>query len=435
MNQTINFNLNKNLLIKNILWSFLIRGFPVILAIICIPLIIKGLGIYKFGILTLIWTIIGYSTIFDFGLGRSLTQIISKKLGLNEVSDIYEIIWTSLIIVIIFGIITGILFYGVSPLILQVINADPLYKNDILKSIYLLAFSIPFLIGIVLLRGVLEAYQKFAAISFLRIPVIIFNFIVPILIFPFSTNLFIIVLFLVIGRIISFILHFMVCIKTVENFSLNISFKKHYIKPLLVFGGWMTVSNIITPVVINMDRFFISAILTASVVAYYTTSQSMIIYMEAIPMAIMAVMFPAFSTEFFRDKGRVKRLFAKSLRFTFLLIFLPALFIIIFAKPGLSLWIDPDFAQKSYYLTQVLAIGMMFIGTNYVPQSLIQAAGRADITAKIHLVEFPVYIVLLFLLLKHFGVVGAAYAWVIRGGIDFILLNFFAQKILKETVL
>jgi len=52
----------------------------------------------------------------------------------------------------------------------------------------------------------------------------------------------------------------------------------------------------------------------------------------------------------------------------------------------------------------------------------LHAAGRTDITAKIHMAELPLYLVLLFSLIDVFGILGAARAWVARIILDTALL-------------
>ena len=61
------------LLARNTILNVLGYGLPMLVAIFAIPLLVKGLGTERFGILTLAWVIIGYLSLFDLGLGRALT--------------------------------------------------------------------------------------------------------------------------------------------------------------------------------------------------------------------------------------------------------------------------------------------------------------------------------------------------------------------------
>ncbi len=69
------------LLVRNSFWNFLGQVVPLMAAIFSIPLLIKGLGTDRFGLLTLAWIVIGYFNLFDLGLGRALTKLVSEKLG------------------------------------------------------------------------------------------------------------------------------------------------------------------------------------------------------------------------------------------------------------------------------------------------------------------------------------------------------------------
>src|SRR5215472_2321213 len=77
-----NAHLTSNrLLARNTLWNLAGSVAPMLVAAVCIPLLIKGLGTDRFGVLTLVWALIGYATLFDLGLGRALTQLVAAKLG------------------------------------------------------------------------------------------------------------------------------------------------------------------------------------------------------------------------------------------------------------------------------------------------------------------------------------------------------------------
>lgn len=73
-----------SLLASNTLWNLAGYGLPLLVAVFAIPLLIKGLGIDRFGILTLAWMVMGYLSLFDLGLGRALTKLVSEKLSAGQ---------------------------------------------------------------------------------------------------------------------------------------------------------------------------------------------------------------------------------------------------------------------------------------------------------------------------------------------------------------
>ena len=408
------------------------QGLPFLIAVITVPLIIKGMGIDRFSILALLWIIIGYSNLFDFGLGRALTQLISKNIALKKTEDISSLIWTALIIVFTLGVIASLFLCLLSPFIIHnIIKLPDEYYDETIKSLYLLAATLPLFLVFINIRGVLEAYQKFNIVTLLRIPVVLFNYIGPLFILPFSNNIFHIVILLVFGRVVTFAFYILACYKFVDGFSMQIRFDKKHLKPLFSFGGWITVSNIVGPLTCYMDRFFIANIIAAIVVAYYTVPYDVITRMTIIPIAILGVMFPAFSSEYQTNIKRTKRMYFKTMLYTSVITIVPVIILVIFAKWGLGIWISPEFAENSFAITQLIAIGAFVEVLNQSPLSLIQGTGRADITGKIILFVLPVYLILLLWFIDRYGLIGAAMAWLSRACLDFIILHFFAIKLLN----
>src|SRR5260370_24492390 len=68
-------------LARNSAFNFIGQGIPFLAAFFAIPLLIRGLGTERFGVLTLAWMVICYFSLFDLGLARALTQMVAEKLS------------------------------------------------------------------------------------------------------------------------------------------------------------------------------------------------------------------------------------------------------------------------------------------------------------------------------------------------------------------
>jgi O-antigen/teichoic acid export membrane protein len=202
--------------------------------------------------------------------------------------------------------------------------------------------------------------------------------------------------------------------------------------PVINLGGWMTVTNIIGPILLYMDRLLIGHLVSVSAVAYYAAPFDMVFRLTVIPGAVVSVLFPAFAVSLLQDPDRTALLLMRGEKYVFLAIFPLVLLIVTFAPEGLRLWLGPAFAQNSSSLSRWLAVGVFVISLALVPYVLIQSAGRPDITAKLHLAELPVYFALLWLLTRHFGIEGTAIAWVARVVLDAVLLIFYSYRLLPQ---
>jgi len=102
------------------------------------------------------------------------------------------------------------------------------------------------------------------------------------------------------------------------------------------------------------------------------------------------------------------------------------------SKWGLALWLGSDFALKSYGVTSILAVGILFNSLAQIPFAFIQASGDARTTALIHILEALIYIPTLLLMMKAYGITGVAIAWTFRALLDLVLLHAQAKRVKNE---
>lgn len=422
------------ILARNTIWNLVGQGAPLLVALFAFPLLIKGLGTDRFGVLTLAWSIVGYFGLFDFGLGRAITKLVSEKLGSGESEDIPVLIWTALALMGLLGLIGALVVASISGwLAHDILKIPQALQGETINSFYLLAFSIPIVVSANCLRGVLEAFQRFDLVNKVRIPLGILTFLGPLLVLPFTNDLFAVIGFLVAARFLTCGVLLMLCLQVVPGLRQKTKPETRMVWPLISFGSWITVSGIISPVMVYMDRFLIGAIVSLTAVTYYTTPYEVITKLGIFPAAIVGVLFPAFSLTMVVDSGRTERLFYRGINYIFIALFPITLIIVTMANEGLSVWLGEEFAENSTFVLQWLAVGVFVNSLARVPSALVQAGGRPDLRAKMHLMELPIYIFTLWWLLGDYGIKGAAVAWVVRIGIDTLILFFLVHWLLPNT--
>jgi O-antigen/teichoic acid export membrane protein len=419
-------------LTRNVFWNLIGTGAPLLVAIVAIPMLIEGLGTARFGVLALAWMFVGYFSLFDFGLGRALTKHVAEKLGENRREEIPTLVWTAISMMTVLGVLGSVSFAALSPwMVDRVLRIPTDLQSETLNAFYLLAIAIPIVIGATGLRGILEAYQRFDFVNVVRIPLGFITFAGPVAVLPFSNSLVPVVAVLCLARLISWCVYAIMCGHVEPSLQRSIRFDRELVGPLISFGGWMTVSNIVGPLMVYMDRFLIGAVVSITAVAYYATPYEVVTKLGIIPAALMGVVFPAFAAAFVRDRAGVSRLFNRTVNYVFLSLFPIVLIIVTLAREGMTLWLGSEFAGNSTLVIQLLAIGVFINSHAQVPFGLLQSAGRPDITAKLHLIELTFYLVLLWWLLGTYGIVGAAIAWVVRVSVDAMLLFVLAHELLS----
>ena len=409
-------------------WSIAGTVLPLLVAVFAIPVLISGIGLQKFGLLTLAWVVVGYFSLFDLGLGRAMTLQISQKQAAGQDYEIPSVVWLGMGLMTALGVAGGLFFGLLAPWIVeQKFAVPPEFYPELRSTVVLLALSIPLVIVSTGLRGILEAKRRFDIINLVRIPQGVMTYLGPVAMLPFSNQLPHLVATLVVVRAISLVALGFICLRAYPELSRPAPYSRRLLREMLSFGGWITVSNIVGPLIVYLGRLVLAALVSAEAVAYFSVPQDMLINLITVPTLIIGVFFPRFAQDFARDPTAVRRSYRHALMLN-LLALIPAVIIIcVLARPGLAFWITPDFADASYRVVQILAVAMLVNSIGYISQSVVQANGRADLTAKLLVLELAAYIPYLWVLVSAWGIEGAAVAWLLRVTISTVALYIMAE--------
>jgi O-antigen/teichoic acid export membrane protein len=406
---------------------------PLLAAVGAIPLLNRFLGTERVGFLTLAWALIGYFSLFDLGIGRALTKLVAERFSANDKETLPELIWTALCVMLGLGIFAGIVMASAAHwLVSSALRIPSELHGESVLAVRLLAVTLPLVVTTAGLRGILEAQGRFLVSNAVRAPMGIWLVMAPLLLIPFgSRSLAWVAGLLLAGRLIGWSAFAVACLRGMPSLRRRFSVDPTAIPLLLRFGGWTTVSNVISPLMVYMDRFLLGNRASLAAVAWYATPFEVVTKVLIIPSAIMAVLFPLFSSLASQRREAAVEIYQRGIRYISLLVFLPTLAISLFAREALTMWLGADFAGHAYRVAQLLAFGCLLNSIASVPFGLIQGAGRPDITARIHMAELPAYVFLVFWLTGAFGITGTAVAWVIRVAIDLIALEVFAHRAMR----
>lgn len=409
-------------LARNAVWNLIGQGMPLIAAIGAIPGLLIALGTDRFGVLTLAWLVVGYFSLFDFGIGRALTKLVAEQSGVESHNQISNLVWSAITLLAGVGVVMALILGTLSEWLANVVLKIPLsLQIETEHAFYVLALTIPFVISTSALRGVLEAKQHFAVINAIRIPLGILTFVGPLIVALYTNELPAIVLMLAALRIAAWVAHLYLCVKTLP-YGGGFKVRVDAMRALLRLGSWMTVSNLVGPLMVYLDRFLIGAFISMAAVAYYATPYEIISKLWLIPAAISAVLFPAFAMHLRENALEAVQLLMSGMKWVFLTVFPLTLLVVTFSQEMLTMWLGQEFAINSTMVLQILAAGVLINCVAQIPFAFIQAAGRADLTAKLHLMELPVYLIGVYWLLGVYGVNGVAFAWLVRVAVDLLML-------------
>ncbi len=415
---------------KNVAMNFIGLAIPYLVAFVTIPIVIKYLGLERFGILSLIWVIFGYFTLFDLGLGRTTTKYVAEALGRGEMSKLPQYLWTTVILQACFALLGVILFISIIPLLVgRILNIPAAYIAEAKTTFALVALSLPINFVMHSFRGTLEAGQKFGLVNAVKIPASVFFYILPLVGVLLGFKLPGIVILLILSRLLSLLAWFLLCLKVYPVLKKKPVLHRTLLKPLFRFSAWIAISGVIYSITTSLDKLLIGALLTVKAVAFYSAPNELLMRFGIIPGSFSLVLFPAFSSLMAGgQQDKIENLYSRSVKF--LLIFAGPLLVLIicYARPFLHFWLGHEFAQNSTLLVQLLAAGFLVNSLWTVPFSYLQGIGRADITTKLQFLEAVFYIMVSVVFIKLWGITGAAAAAALRTIVFTLILIWISIK-------
>jgi O-antigen/teichoic acid export membrane protein len=258
------------------------------------------------------------------------------------------------------------------------------------------------------------------------VPVSAINYFGPVLALQMADGLVPVAAVLVLSRAAAFAAYLALALRALPPLRVRPVFRPRLLPPLLAFGGWISVSQVVSPLMLYADRFVVGALLSTVAVARYATPQEAILRLGALSGAVTAVLFPAFAAA--REPGRAAGLMARGVAAVFILCFPVTVLAGAFASEVLNAWLGPDYAAQGAAVLRWLAVGLLVNGLAKVPAAFLAAGGRPDLPARLHLVELPVYAALVWGLTAAYGLPGAAAAWVARAAADAAALYWLAGR-------
>jgi len=418
-------------LLRNATFNVVGLAVPLLLAVVTIPPLIRGFGSERFGILTLAWAAIGYFNLFELGLSRALTQAVAQRLGHDDLErdEIAGVVWTTQALLLGLGALAAIVLVATTPLIVgRALTVSESLRGEATTCFKVIALALPLALMSAGMRGLMEAHQDFGLVNAIRLPVAAFTFLGPLSVLPFTHSLVPAIVVLVIGRALGWLAHGIICLKRYAYLRAGVIVRRAVVGPLVRYGGWTTVSNVVSPLMVYMDRFVIAAVLSVAAVTNYVTPYEVVSKLMIVPGSLLNAVFPAFAASFATAPRRSARLYDRSQRIVLLVVFPMALPTIALAHEGLRLWIGGMLPPESAVALQWLALGVFVNALAQAPHTALQGAGRPDLVARLHVMELPIYAVAMWWLLHRFGIVGVAIAWTLRVTLDTLALLFIAHR-------
>ncbi len=404
---------------RNTIYNILGTGLPVLVSVATVPVYLSIVGLERYGVLSICWLLLGYFGLFDFGLGRATAQRIAS-LASASAAERNAVFWVAASLSLLLALVAALLFVPAALLGFNLLDfQSAVVEAEVGAAIPWLAAAVPLGIMNSVLTGALEGRERFFALNLANGFSTIASALMPLAAaYWFQPQLWLLVAASLAARCSSSTLLAVICLRAVPLRQPQTP-PRAEILSLLRFGGWTTVSNVISPLLVYWDRIVIGALIGASAVGIYVVPFNITGYLLVIPAALSGAIFPRLAAASEGDRERISGEAVRLLAFFMTPVTLLAL---IASAPFFNLWLGEKLGNAAAPVGYILLFGFWMNGLARIPYVTLNASGRPNAIALLHLAEILPYAALLYICLNWFGVEGAALAWSIRTAVDAMAL-------------
>ena len=414
---------------KHSLWSIAGGAIPALAAVVSIPLMISALGFELFAITSLIISVTIFFYVYDLGMSRTMTFLISKIEQDNSKPE-DDLIGTAFISALVLGLFVTAIVYIFAPYFAKYwMKID---RNLLDEAVLAFQVSVLGILPGVLsntFKGILEGKSKFKESNICKIFSGASVFIAPMIVIALeSKNLVHISAAIVLTRYLSLILY---AIYTTRLSSLLfIKVRRKHLQSIWNYGVWAALSGLISTTFVYGDRFLVAGYLSSQDLSVYIASQDVLIRYLLIPWSMAIVLMPTFSADNIA-KIKVFELYRLQQKRVALISFI-ILLLVLFLALCIARFINhPAIPENVEYVAAIQMVGIFFCAMSQLPLIYLYGKGMPRLITNIYLAELLIYILIAPMIFSYFGIVGACFVWSGRLVIEYFLLRYYTERLIR----
>ncbi len=397
--------------IRNIGYLSISKFLVYLLSIVTITLIPRYLGVENYGYLNFVLSFIGIFAIFgDLGINTLIFRDVSKNTSLKEEYFNNLFLPKMLLLFLVSLVMIVVSFFIDKPLVV---------KQMIFFGLFFMLFSY----GSHIIFFNLSSLQKFKYQAYQELLSKLLYTVFALIVIYFNQGLLGIFLSQVIAFFIVFLYLFFIVKKYIKlKLKLNISFFINKIK----YSWPFALSNLFTVIFFNFDKLFISFFINDFQLGLYSSSVTLISFLIAIISLLGMVFFNLFSKYSFQKQ--VSSILNKFLKISMIISFPIFLGGILLSKEIIQLVFGSQYILASPSFS-ILLLFFFLISFSIVFTNFLMAHNKEKLVLKIRGISTGINILLNFLFIPLFGIIGASIATVISEIINLIYLSLETKKI------
>jgi O-antigen/teichoic acid export membrane protein len=417
--------------LRNIVINFAGLIAPTLVSLITVPAYIRLMGVERYGVINLVWALIGYFSLLDLGTSLATENQIAKVRD-AEGDAVERIFFGACFLNLCTGVAGGLLVWSCASFyVMYGMHVEPVFRHELMSALPWVAIAVPLANVTWVFAGAITAVERFGSYNTNQtLGTFLFQMLPLAAVCVFSPSLAVAIPAAVIARLIAGVLLGVATFRALGITRLRMPERK-VIAELFAYGKWTLLFSGAGAIAGTLDRVLVGTILGARFVTYYATPQNLVTRLNMLPSAMLRTLFPRLSATSREDAHKLVRDALAFLNG----VFTPCMIVALFAlKPFLILWLGAPIAEASAPVGRVLVISVWLAGQSGIVGILIQAQANPASVARVSWLQLPVFAAALWGATHAFGIIGTGVVVVAKALCDYVAYLYFARVHVRSIV-
>lgn len=405
-------------------------------SLISLPLLTRSLGAEAVGLIGFFTSLLMVLMVLEGGLTSSIIHRLASSIRCEQYApkrykkSTKILIKTYFSLFLVLGLVLMLVVWmGAEIISNHWLSFETLSHADVVESIHCMAIFIGLNLPILVLQGVFVGRELQPVLNAIYIPYSIARTLGVVLLLQVMPSGATITAYFNIQVAVQSIYLLMLLAVLYKSIGFNPfvrGFKLVVLKKGVRFSGGVLLISLTSIIAVQYDKVYLSGNVGLSDYAAYTLAATLAGVPYIFSTAFSAVLFPRFSKSFAGDnKAELERVFRSAFSIIALVMSVLCGCIYWLSDGLLHIIFDAQLADKINAILPLLIIGTALQSLSIVPFSLQLAMKWTQLAFKLNLVCVSIMLVALPLLVEFYGVLGAAYMWVVYNIVSIVLTCFF----------
>lgn len=421
--------------IKNTFYQFIAQAFGFLSPFILTPIIIAYIGQAQFGMYAIVMGFIGTFALFDFSISASFIKFISEHYNKNQTESLNKTINTGLFFYIGFTSLVCLVVILFSRPILSLINIPDDLHSLAYFSLYISLIIFFLATSSTIFISILISIQKMYLNSLIGLVINILNFISTYLLLTMGYGLKGVLYSQLIAVIVSVFFNIFLSFREIPQLRISIKFlDKLSFKSMGALGLQMQVSRFSGFLTEKYDEFLLGHFTSLGNVTFFNLAGRVTRLGRFFPLQLFSQVAPVAAELNAKDQSdKLTDLFKEAAKYLTIFSLPIFMYIIFFADLIFTTWVGSGY-EISVYLLRILAAGQVINLLISAPgNSIIPNLGIPKYLMYEGLISLAINLVLSFLLIKYYGIIGAAIGTTVSTIIASSYIYFTSIKFFRQN--